>query len=257
MTMTHGRRTLLSGSGTLLDGLALSVISRVNSAPHQRRNRRIDVGAKILLAGVLDKAAFDIEVVQADLASLRIATTDVVDYCIPQAARDLGEGWVEDRLSFAEVSIGSARLYTLCKAISSGWDNLRPPPNARSILLATVEREDHIIGPAVLADQLRRRGHSVHRMPNANGPMIAAKLRNDRYDGLLISASTTHALATAGLIIKHVRGTGCDAPIILGGFALSLDRQKAASAGADLVTNDIEEALDAMTADDAALRVAE
>ena len=257
MTMTHGRRTLLSGSGSLLDGLALSVISRVNSAPHQRRNRRIDVGSKILLAGVLDRAAFDIAVIQGDLASLRIAPTDIVDYCIPQAARDLGEGWVEDRLSFAEVSIGSARLYTLCKAISAGWDNLRPPANTRSILLTTVDREDHILGPAVLADQLRRRGHSVHRLSNGTGPVIAEKLRNGRFDGLMISASTTHALETSGSVIKHVRGAGCDVPIILGGHALSLNAQKAMGTGADVVTNDIEDALDALTADDMALRVAE
>jgi methanogenic corrinoid protein MtbC1 len=235
----------------------MSVISRVNSAPHQRRNRRIDVGSKILLAGILDKAALDIEVIKGDLASLRIAPTDIVDYCIPQAARELGEAWADDRLSFAEVSIGSARLYTLCKAVCSGWDNVRPPSNSRSVLLTTIDREDHILGPAVLADQLRRRGHSVHLMSNGTATGIAEKLRTGRFDGLLISASTTHALQSLGAIINHLRRVGCEVPIILGGPALCLDRQKAANAGADLMTNDIETALDALTGIDVSLRVAE
>ncbi len=126
MTAKHGSGMLRSGDGSLFDGLARSVISKVNATPHQRRNRRIEIGSKILLAAVLDRRAFEQEALTGDLAALRITPTDIVDHCIPEVACALGDGWVENRLSFAEVSVASARLFGLCKSIGRAWSNPSP-----------------------------------------------------------------------------------------------------------------------------------
>lgn len=257
MAAKQGSRTPGKGSGSLVDGLAKTVISKVSAAPLQRSHRRVEIGAKILYAAVLDRNGFDMEQVRADLSALRIPLTDIVDLCIPQVANELGVDWVEDRLSFAQVSTGSARLFGLCKAIGQEWDNIRPRLNARTLLLVTVEREDHILGPAVLADQLRRRGHSVFLHSNATAASICLKLKADRYDGLLISVSTTEALETAAKAIKEIRSEGASVLIVLGGTALTEAGIDPRSAGADLTTNNIDTALDAMTGDDIDLRVAE
>ena len=44
---------------------------------------------------------------------------------------------------------------------------------------------------------------------------------------------------------------GVGAPVILGGMVLSLEGRKVENTGADLVTNNIEDALDAISGDDA------
>ena len=257
MTARKGSRSLHTGNGSLVDGLARSAISRVSAAPHQRRHRRVEIGAKILYAAATDSAAFDRDQIRADLSALRISKVDIVDQCIPRVAADLGQDWIDDRLSFAQVASASARLYGLCKAIGQEWDNIRPGLNARSLLLTTIDREDHILGPAVLADQLRRRGHSVHLHSNGSGQSLREKIGQDRFDGILISVSTWQALESAAKAITEIKKTETSALIVLGGAVLNENGFDVSLTDADMTTNDIDKALDAMIGDDIDLRVAE
>ena len=257
MAAKHGSRTLLPGSGSLVDGLAKTVISQVNTAPHHRRSRRIEIGSKILYAAVLDTKSFDQELLKSDLSVMRITLTDIVDHCIPQVAIELGQGWVDDTLSFAEVTVASARLFGLCKSIGQQWDNIRPHLNSLNLLLATAVREDHILGPAVLADQLRRRGHSVRLQSNATAETIVERLYDNHYDGILMSVASGQSLESASKIIRDVKLQFPNITVVLGGATLTGTDELHGTTGADLVTNDIDKALDAMAADDISLRVAE
>ena len=139
MTGRKGSSKLQTGSGSLVEGLARSVISQVSATPHQRRFRRIEIDAKVLYAAVTDTAAFDREQIQSDLAALRISRTDIIDQCVPQVATTLGDDWVQDRMSFAQVTLASARLYGLCKAIGQDWDNVHPGLNSKALLLVTLD----------------------------------------------------------------------------------------------------------------------
>lgn len=257
MTGTNSSTTLRAGSGSLVDGLARSVISRVSATPHQRRLRRVEIGTKVLYAAVTDDARFNRDQVEMDLAALRISRADVIDQCVPQVARELGEDWVTDRRSFAAVSSASARLFGLCKAFGQNWDNIHPKLNARSLLLATFDRESHIIGTAVVADQLRRRGHSVQLHSNATEASLRDRLANGGVDALLISVSTWQALETAAKGIETLKRNGAGILIVLGGAILHQDGFDVSVTGADVTTNDVDEALDAIMSDDIELRVAE
>lgn len=257
MAGKKGTSTLRTGSGSLVDGLARSVISRVSATPHQRRFRRIEIATKILFAAVTDSRLFDREQLKSDLSALHVTRTDIVDQCIPHVANSLGEAWVTDRMSFAQVASASARLYGLCKSIGQDWDNIHPSLNSRALLLITIDRESHIIGPAVLADQLRRRGHSVNLHSNASAESICKKVSQDKYDGLLFSVSTLDALESAVKAIRQLRKTTNAPLIVLGGAVLNEDGIDVSRTGADMTTNDIDAALDAMTGDDIKLRVAE
>lgn len=258
MAGKKGTSTLHTGSGSLVDGLARSVISKVSATPHQRRFRRIEIATKILFAAVADSGStFDRDQLKSDLAALRVTRTDIVDQCIPHVAHSLGDAWITDRMSFAQVASASARLYGLCKSIGQDWDNIHPSLNARAVLLATIDRESHIIGPAVLADQLRRRGHSVNLHSNASAESICQKIELDRFDGLLLSVSTLQALESAVKAIREIRKTRNAPLIVLGGAVLYEDGIDVSQTGADMTTNDIDAALDAMAGDDIKLRVAE
>ncbi len=257
MTAEHGSRALLTGSRPLVDGLARSVISKVNATPHQRRHRRIEIGTNVLYAAVLDKNEFNSNAIKSDLSLLRISMTDIVDQCIPQVATMLGEDWVADRLTFARVTVASARLYSLCKSVGQEWDNIRSSVSSRTVLLATIEREDHIIGPAVLADQLRRRGHSVQLHSNANARSLSEKLAQERFDGLMISVATSHGLELARKAIRELRQGGASTVVVLGGAVLNERGFDNRTTGADVTTNSIDEALDAISGSSIEMRVAE
>lgn len=257
MAGIKGTSTLHTKSGSLVDGLARSVISKVSAAPHQRRFRRLEIAIKILYAAVTDRATFDRDQVVSDLTALRVSRTDIIDQCIPHVAFILGEDWKESRLSFAAVTSASARLFGLCKSIGQDWDSIHPAMNARAVLLATMDRESHIIGPAVLADQLRRRGHSVQLHSNASPASLREKVLQGDFDGVLLSVSTTGTLESAVRAIRELRKARNAPLIVLGGAALNEDGPHMSQTGADITTNDIDAALDAMTCEDLNLRVAE
>ncbi len=257
MTASDGSKKFQSTEGSLVGNFALSVISKVSNSPGKHTNRRIELGTRLLYNAVMDDNGFDEDQVAADLQSYRISLNDIIDFCIPGVALKLGDGWVDDTMSFTKVTTAASRLYGLCKSIGREWDGARPQLNSRAILLATVERETHIIGPAVLAEQLRRRGHSVKSFPNGTAPQIAEMIATGRFDGLMISASSLIVLAQTKKAIKTLKEQKIGVPIILGGACLGMDTDELTNTGADLVTNDIDEALDEMSGDAFSLRVAE
>ena len=257
MASTNGDRTRQSEGVRLVDDLALSVISKVNGGPGKHRNRRLDVGTRMLLSAVLEDTVFDQEQMKHDLEAFRISPADIVDYCIPYAAEKLGDDWVNDKLSFAKVTVCSARLYGLCKLIGREWDGVRAHSSSLNIVIATIRREDHILGPAVLTEKLRRRGHSVRVLQNSTAAEVAKVLSEDQFDGVFITASSLTTLEYAKKAINTLRKQKVAVPVILGGASLYETKDSLDDTGADLVTNDIDTAIDALSASDDCLKVAE
>lgn len=221
------------------------VIYQVNTGLKYDSNRRLDAGTQLLLAAAMDRAPFDLPRVTQDLCALRVDEEDLLRHCIPEAARALGQDWLQDRLSFAQVSTASARMFGLCKEISKDW-RYRPAHQTGNLLLATIEREDHTIGPAVLTERLRRQGHSVYVMLNTDTTEILQQLRDVGYDALLFSCGSFRTLELTSKAIKRVKAAGVGLPILLGGAIVELDNELRRKTGADLVTNDIDTALDTL-----------
>jgi hypothetical protein len=93
------------------DGLALLARSVVRRVAARGVVRPVDQAMVAALARALvspDPAAFD--ALRPDLRRARISETDLADAYFPAVARYLGCAWVEDRMPFTEVSIGTARM---------------------------------------------------------------------------------------------------------------------------------------------------
>jgi methylmalonyl-CoA mutase cobalamin-binding subunit len=246
MAGNDDKGTLRERSGSLVDGLAQTVISQVNGGAKYGTTRRLEAGTQLLLTAAIDRAPFNTRRVTTALTALRLADDDVLAYCIPDAARALGQDWLNDQLSFAHVSTASARLFGLCKEFSRNWRPQYTDPGSCSVILATIGREDHLVGPAVVTEQLRRQGHSVHMMLNADGPAILNRLRNVGNDAVFISCGSFRTLDLATKAIKTIKTAGVDLPVLLGGAIVGLDDKIERKTGADLVTNDIDTALDTL-----------
>ncbi|MFN6977733.1 MAG: B12-binding domain-containing protein [Gemmobacter sp.] len=81
---------------------------------------------------------------------------------IGAAARRLGEGWDEDRLSILDVTIGTGHLYALMRALRAERPAAPMAFNARRCaLFATVPGEDHGIGITIAADLFREAGWDI------------------------------------------------------------------------------------------------
>ena len=249
MPRKHDCRTSSTGKARLLGGLADTVVDMlVETQPDpacERLERAVDLLYRTATGTVLPGTAEVIEM----LVVSGVSDVELHDICIGEVARRLGEDWVQDRRGFAEVSRSSAWLYGLCKSIGDKWSSGVVRSDERCVILATVPGESHLLGPAVLAQKLRRAGHSVSVCCNESPLSLINRLNSGDHDGLLISVATQDGLENARQAVTSIRrGLSARRPIILGGAALEFCGEQAAKSGVDLVTNDEQMALEVLGA---------
>lgn len=223
-------------------GLASTVISVLRDKPVTAAHTiRTSVVRKLVRATLRD-GAFNAEMLLGDLQDGRVAPDQIVDIYIPEAARELGAMWVDDTLSFAAVTIASARLQGLLTLLSPSW-TAAPSAGAEGLntLMIQMAGDTHTLGAHVATSQLRRMGAAVRILfgPDADG--VIGALREDRYDLVMVSCSRAESLETLAQLVKRVRhGLSSTPPIALGGLVLNhADRLKDRT-GVDLVTGDVK-----------------
>lgn len=173
---------------------------------------------------------------------------DLADFYVPELARDMGDQWCEDQLSFAGVTIGVSRLQAVLRALGPNWsgDNVSDP-NAPSILLIVGQEVYHTLGAIVLSGQLRRKGFSVKLILGGKSEDIAERLCRTKYHGVFISSSCGETLESLRRIVDVVK-TSIDnpPPIVVGGTILEVETAENVMelTGADHATKIPDEALE-------------
>jgi methanogenic corrinoid protein MtbC1 len=125
---------------------------------------------------------------------------------IGAAARKLGEGWDNGRLSFAQVTIGTGHLYALMRALRAEG----PPPGMghdarRHALFATVPGEKHGIGITMAADLFREAGWDIDLQVGKDHDSLIARVERTQPDIVGLSLSTDHRLADLVRLVVAVR----------------------------------------------------
>ncbi|MEM1375198.1 MAG: cobalamin B12-binding domain-containing protein [Pseudomonadota bacterium] len=172
-----------------------------------------------------------------------IGPATIVDRYLPAAARELGAAWCEDNMSFADVTIGSARLQSMLR-------DLRAPqvtdPSAPSVLIVVPQDAYHTLGATVVADQLRRMGIAPQTAMGIAPIDLAELVESHDFNAVMISAAMSERLETLRELVNCVRNASrAPVPIIVGGTVTEKDTDIRTLTGADYVSNNPEEALQA------------
>src|SRR6056297_3142723 len=223
------RRQSGGGAVTSLASQALSLLATRRLSGDTRKE---EVLLAEIEAAALDRDPTRRTAVLAEMRARGIPDAWVAEILIPKVARRLGEAWCEDSKSFAEVTIGSARLQAMVRDLdpSDASDALDNAP-----LLAVIVPEDefHTLGALTLAGQLRRLGFSV-------------KLFLGTSDAELVSASQGERVAGLARLVKRMRlALSRATPIIVGGSAVTRGLGAKGRIGADHITSDVFAALTA------------
>ena len=198
-----------------------------------------------LVEAALQTGSFNSEALLEDLKDRRISPEQIVDIYIPQAARDLGQMWIEDVIGFAKVTIATARLQGLLTMLSPPWAaNPSEMADGTQVLLLLQGNDSHTLGPHVATAQMRRAGASVRILFGARDETVLQALSDETYDMVMFSGSRPDALASIAKLVKRIR-TGILVPpqIVLGGIVLSLADGVKEKTDVDLVSNDVKVAL--------------
>jgi methanogenic corrinoid protein MtbC1 len=173
-----------------------------------------------------------------------VTPKQVVDDVVPATARYMGKLWMQDRLSFADVSIGTARLQETVRAMT--LRKTRPTRNAKapSILLIVPRSEHHTLGIFVLSEQFRALGCHVHVMVGSHAVEVVQQVRKQSFDMIGISCGGRRSLGAVRDLIKSIRR---NIPkrhhISVGGAITELDLDVMMATGADSVCTNATAAL--------------
>ncbi|MEM8632586.1 MAG: cobalamin-dependent protein [Pseudomonadota bacterium] len=228
-----------------VDALASAVLSIVAKKSHLSDSARLRSLVDRLCDAVRDYDATARARMMAELAALDIHPVEITEVLIPAAARKLGEDWCSDALSFADVTIGAARLQAMLREMTDEiLAGVVVPQNAPHVLIAVRCNEFHTLGALVLSSHFRRRGVVVRLSLGQSDGEIAQIIDSGDYDAAMISASGGETLESLRNLVKIIRnGTEDAPPILLGGSVLEQKKDVKTLTGADYVTNDPDEAL--------------
>lgn len=174
-----------------------------------------------------------------------IDDAEIVDCYIPAAACQLGADWMENRRSFAEVTIGTARLIRTVRDISAGWNaDAAADWRAPVMLMVVPEAEQHRLGAMVAASRFRRMGVSVQMLLGGGAAEVVERARKGAFDVISFSLATRARVEETRRLIQMLRDTVSPLPplVVGGAIGVGADELKA-HLGVDHVASDPEEAL--------------
>ncbi len=175
------------------------------------------------------------------------ATLDeIVDLYIPEAARRMGTDWADDVKSFAEVTIGAARLQAMVRELDRSWQSEQAANSrAPSILMVVQEHDYHTFGTMVAACKFRRLGVSVHMLLGQPDKQVLAVVQAARFDMLTVSLSSSDRIDNVRKLVKVLRSSGKTVPPIVAGGPVEMSAEEIRSfTGVDHVTSDCAQALE-------------
>ena len=228
-----------------VEELAKRVIEELgHKSPAQ--NRKSVVDTSVWLANITTTSStYDNSAVMSALLKRGVSRDLLMDCCIPDAARILGDGWMENMRSFGQVSLGAVRLQSLAKSLSLEWGEAPFKAEEDGIFLIVCPDDDHTLGPVILADQLRRKGYSVNIMIGASDEELVKTAGSGNFQLIMFSCSCMVAFEGVKKAAKLLKTKVQDLPpIVLGGPVLEFFNEgEDIDVEVDLITNEVDMAL--------------
>ncbi|MCO0635894.1 cobalamin B12-binding domain-containing protein [Lutimaribacter sp. EGI FJ00014] len=244
MVVDLSRKRPLGAASRHVDALARSVLTSLRSYPSAETRARLSDAAHDLASWSASPNPFDPDQVLTDLKERNLGSADLMDYCIPEATMLVGQGWQDDAVPFWQVSLSGARLYSLVKRISAEWALPSSRERRLGVLLVICGDYGHVLGSALLSDQMRRAGCSVSVMMDDSRETVVASLNQGGFDLVVFTCSTLEVLEPVSHLVKQIRNEACVVPpIVLGGPVMDYADNILEVTGVDLVTRDIKAAI--------------
>ena len=223
--------------------LALQAVERLAA----RRREGVGVLKQDLLDRIIDLATSPDDgagpAIIDTLLSAQVSADEIVDLYLPSAARAFGEGWLQDRLTFSQVTVGASRLQDLLHHLEVP-EVAAPPAGVKAALVLVPPGEQHTLGPILLGQGLRRRGISVSLQFAPAMPDLSRLLADRTFDVAFISLGSAERLETCLKLVKTLRRmTKGRMWVAVGGAAIESCAEALARSDANLVTNDVERVL--------------
>ena len=158
------------------------------------------------------------------------------------AARLLGDWWTENRASFADVTIGTSRIYGILRGLRSHFAN---PINEaeRSAVFGAVPGETHTLGVVMAADMFRRDGWAIDLRVGLEHEPLVEEIQRLVPTLIGLSVSGRHSLSALSRLVIALQICRPATPILVAGQSIEELRPEIDLMGVDGVVESLDEAL--------------
>ena len=167
-----------------------------------------------------------------------------VDLLIPTARR-LGDDWVEDLVSFTDVTIGLAHLQQLVRALGHSVPAKDVDAGAPSAFFVPAPGEQHAFGLVILEDYFRRAGWRTWLDTAATREEAVDTVRREWFDvfGISATADASKELITTAIADVRAASTNPNLFVMVGGRLFIEEPALAVAVGADAASGTAGDAL--------------
>ncbi len=222
-----------------IDDLAKTALSGVRQKLQPSDQKKITETSKWLTQYCVS-ANFDLDSALDVLDQKLIPAEVLIDYCIPLAAEELGNDWVDDLKGFGQVTLATSRLQMILNNLITYRNSEAEITSRFGLMLIICKDEQHTLGPSILADQLRRRGQSVKLLHSADSAELINLCKSHDFSAVLFSCAGHHSLDYINKSITSLNSLVQKPLIFVGGKILDLEPAIKDKVAADAFTNDIE-----------------
>jgi methanogenic corrinoid protein MtbC1 len=169
-----------------------------------------------------------------DLLDAGLSVEHVCRDHLAPAARRLGVLWDQDRLSFTEVAMATARIQAILRRMPNGRAILRPTKGLGAVF-AAVPGEMHTLGVMMTADLFRRRGWDISLFVGVAHDELMTRLIRDDRPVVGLSCSGDHSYPALRRLLAALGNARPDVHILLSGQIIS-DADRVAALPVPVVT---------------------
>jgi MerR family transcriptional regulator, light-induced transcriptional regulator len=226
---------------------AMQVVNiMVSDRIHAGRPPRQDVLAMLVRAVLTGETTALNELLDA-FRRFRIPADVAIDVYIPAAVDEIGSAWHDDMIDILDTTVAMARLQNLLRELGRAWRADDAPRGGLplSVMMVVPVGEQHTLGAMIATSQLRRAGVSVCVRLAPGEDVVDEALSARRFDALFLSIANFESLEHGRKIVKNLRerAGGAGFTVVAGGSVPMDAATVRAAIGADIVTQDVREAL--------------
>jgi methanogenic corrinoid protein MtbC1 len=159
---------------------------------------------------------------------------------LAEAARLLGAWWEADTVDFAQVTIGTARIYAILRVLAPLLRRDHSALTGKSVLLCSVPGETHTLGVKMAADLLRADGWAVNLMLDETHDTLVEKVAKEKPVLIGLSAAGSHAMPNLARLIMVIRISSPDTSIFVGGHIVAVSADLLKLTGVDAMEVEFE-----------------
>jgi methylmalonyl-CoA mutase cobalamin-binding subunit len=159
-----------------------------------------------LVALLSDDSELAAKIIEGHLGRGHELSNVLIELCA-WAAREMGEMWTDDRVSFVDVTIGVCRLHDVVHRFSGSAETAHAPVvgAAPSILIASAPGEQHVFGVLVASELFRQQGWDVTTETSGDANAIVRQVSTRRFDLAGLSVSHDGAVGDLTDLVSAMR----------------------------------------------------